>query len=372
MSGDDIVTNRYDNTDSAPIWLHSLLAAVVGSGALVFTAGMNATSLGLSVILIVIGAGLGWHAYTAHKDGITRTIIAIEKQTSLHTNGEADKKMDNGSSEQFGALCTDVIPIWSKQVSIARTQTEEAINALAGRFAGIAEKLEGAVNASNEAAGGIEGGGIVSILELSRQDLDAITQSLRMALGNKRALMDEVTQLVTFTEELRKMATDVASIAGQTNLLALNAAIEAARAGEAGRGFAVVADAVRALSNQSGETGKHITEKIEAVNTAIGTTLKAVNDTSELDAQTIRNGEATVAAILQRFKMAAEGLESSAQILQQEGRGIQHEVAEVLVSLQFQDRVGQILTHVQNDMEKLEHEVAGWRAKGSMASIRGA
>jgi methyl-accepting chemotaxis protein len=53
--------------------------------------------------------------------------------------------------------------------------------------------------------------------------------------------------------------------------------------------------------------------------------------------------------------------------LQRESDGIREEVADVLVSLQFQDRVSQILTHLENDMERLEREAGERRAKGGSA-----
>jgi len=357
-----------DNRDGypaiSPIWLHSLVTACTGSVLLLIVGGMTVTNVMLCILLLGIGAAAGWHASATCQSGLTRAIAEVARREKSKSD-DGVQQSSSRSANHFTAVCTSVVPVWAKQIKIARVQTEEAINTLAGRFSGISEKLEASVLASRQAAGGGgANGGIVSVLELSRKDLDTITESLRMALKNKRSLVDEVTQLVSFTDELRKMAADVANIAGQTNLLALNAAIEAARAGEAGRGFAVVADAVRELSTQSGETGKRITEKIESVNTAIGNALKAVSQTAELDEQTIRGGEAAVATILKRFQNAVEGLESSAAILQRESGGIQHEVSDVLVSLQFQDRVGQILTHVQSDMEKLEREAAEQQARG--------
>jgi len=50
------------------------------------------------------------------------------------------------------------------------------------------------------------------------------SQILYVCTWQQRSLLEEVTRLVTFTDELRKMAADVANIAEQTNLLALNAA----------------------------------------------------------------------------------------------------------------------------------------------------
>ena len=68
---------------------------------------------------------------------------------------------------------------------------------------------------------------------------------------------------------------------------------------------------------------------------------------------------AAVAGILDRFGGAIGGLSAAAELLQREGREIGEEVAEVLVALQFQDRVGQMLAHVHQDMAKLSHQIDG-------------
>ncbi len=48
------------------------------------------------------------------------------------------------------------LPIWTKQVETARTQTEEAIVALSGRFAGIVNRLDLALDASQHNSGGAD------------------------------------------------------------------------------------------------------------------------------------------------------------------------------------------------------------------------
>lgn len=55
------------------------------------------------------------------------------------------------------------------------------------------------------------------------------------------------------------------------------------------------------------------------------------------------------AALSHRVQAVAEGKEVSQQVCQQ----INAEISELLVSLQFQDRVSQMLQHVENDMQKL-------------------
>lgn len=334
-------------------WLHAPAVAVLGGILLLLAGDGGGIRVALATVLVVAGVVAGRLSLAACR----RHARQAREQADAAHRAEADAKAAERREDGLDALCRSVLPVWARQIDAARRQTEEAITSLSGRFAGIAEKLEAAEAASRDAAGGMGSGGMVTMLEASRTELEAITRSLHKAFENKREMLREIACLAGFTGELKQMAADVGSIAGQTNLLALNAAIEAARAGEAGRGFAVVADAVRKLSTQSGETGKRITEKVDAVNAAIVATLDAADQTAKLDETTIQGADAAVAGILGRFSTAADALGTSSEILQRESTGIRGEVTDVLVSLQFQDRVSQMLVHIQNDLEKLGQQV---------------
>jgi methyl-accepting chemotaxis protein len=174
---------------------------------------------------------------------------------------------------------------------------------------------------------------------------------------SRNSLLEQISQLNQFTEELQAMAADVAAIAAQTNLLALNAAIEAARAGDSGRGFAVVADEVRKLSTQSGATGTKIAAKVDHINRAMESALSQVRQSSNADMELINRSEHTINAVLERFQGTSQSMRADAELLLGENNEIKHNIDEVLVALQFQDRVSQILAHVVGDMRKLGDKV---------------
>lgn len=346
------------------IGLGPLVVAGTAIALLLWIAGTSAENLGWGALVLAIALLAGWQAAAASRRREATAVAAAEERARLAFDAATARAA--GSVEGLDALSASILPVWARQLNVVRVQTEDAISALSARFSGIGDKLDAAVKASHAAAGGIEGNaGMVALLTSSRKDLNAIAASLRAALAGKQTMLAEVSRLAGFTGELRRMGEEVASIAAQTNLLALNAAIEAARAGEAGRGFAVVADAVRKLSNQSGETGKRITEIIRSVDVAVSTTLGAAQKSASTDEQTVEHADVAMAAILERFQGATDGLRNSAELLRRESGGIQAEVADVLVSLQFQDRVSQMLTHVQNDMEKLERHVTEIHSSGS-------
>lgn len=181
--------------------------------------------------------------------------------------------------------------------------------------------------------------------------------SLRAALEVKRSMIGEIQALSRFTVDLQKMAKDVGDIAGQTNLLALNAAIEAARAGEVGRGFAVVADEVRKLSNMSGETGRKISVTVESVNKAIASTLQISEQYAKQDTEMVNSSEQIIGRVLGQFQSATSSLSDTSDRLREESVKANGEIEDVLVALQFQDRVSQVLTLICNDLEKLKEHI---------------
>jgi methyl-accepting chemotaxis protein len=130
------------------------------------------------------------------------------------------------------ALCQRVLPIWSRQVDMARVHTEESIADLAERFDALSKRLDAAVATSQNAMEGDHDsqGGIIELLRNSQLELSTITKALGASLGEKEKLFHAIDGLSNHTEQLSKMAWEVSTIASQTNLLALNAAIQAARA----------------------------------------------------------------------------------------------------------------------------------------------
>lgn len=254
------------------------------------------------------------------------------------------------TDDALDRVCARTLPIWSQQIETARTHTEEAISSLSNRFAHLSGRIQ---NSLGSGQGREAGNRLVALLTASQHDLDQIIIALREALASKESLLQEVTRLSGFTEQLREMAQGVADIAKQTNLLALNAAIEAARAGESGRGFAVVADEVRKLSALSGETGQRIGETVETVNSAISKTLDISREYSRADAQTLDKASAVIKSVITSFHQSAGGIVSHNDMMRSQSEVVAQEIAEVLVALQFQDRISQMLGHVRNDLEKL-------------------
>ena len=318
------------------------VVAVLLLGGLTLAAGTTA------LLLAILGAAALW---------LARRALA-QSAAALHAAGaeaaaQAFQVEQERDLQGLPELCAAVLPVWAGQVDIVRDQTESAITALADRFANLSGRIQGAVHGSRDG----DRADMVTLLAESEAGLSEIIGDLRNALANKDVLLNQVHSLAGLTRELEQMARDVGEIAQQTNLLALNAAIEAARAGEAGRGFAVVADEVRKLSTLSGNTGSKMTQTVTVVNQTIGETIATSQRHADAEQRLAETAGERIARVITDFRDAANHLIATSAALTEQGAHVSSEIADVLVALQFQDRVSQVLGHVHDDIRRLAGRV---------------
>lgn len=264
------------------------------------------------------------------------------------------------------ALRTEALPIWARQIETAREQTETAIVALSTRFAGIVSRLDLALDGAQHASRGSD---LAAALSEGRRELERVMEALGAVHAGRVALAEQIRALAVYSGELAKMASEVEVIAFQTNMLALNAAIEAAHAGDAGRGFAVVAHEVRNLSTASRDTGKSIAQKIALVNDSLGRIIETNEQVAAREGEALRDSGERIQGVLSRFGEMGVSLAESSDHLRRESAAIKDEVSESLVQLQFQDRVGQIMSHVVSSMQDVQQNTG---AAVSTQAVRGA
>ncbi|WP_422010578.1 methyl-accepting chemotaxis protein [Roseateles sp.] len=287
---------------------------------------------------------------------------------------QAEIKRYVDSHREFSAT---LAPVWSRQIAMSRSQMEAAITELSLRFGGIVDKLGQTLSISESslrpAAGGGSGGTLPAVFAQCEQRLVRLVEAIEDAMQGKAALAAQIGELTTLAAELQGMAAQVAQIAAQTNLLAINAAIEAAHAGDSGRGFAVLAQEVRKLSALSGDTGARIAATVSRVTEGIAATQSASEASRHDDQAATQQSRTAIAAVLDELRGLTDAMAASTRQLQQESTGIHGEVSEALVQLQFQDRVNQILTHVQQSIEQLPGQMAAtsddYETHGQLAPV---
>ena len=246
-------------------------------------------------------------------------------------------------------LLKAILPVWQEHVGSVRGQTEEAVGDLVARFSAITGQFEAAGFKGVDSHDGAGTGDRISLLTLCERELQPVVASMSRIADGKDAMAASVRELAQVTGELQAMASGVAQIAAQTNLLAINAAIEAARAGAAGRGFAVIAAEIRRLSHESAATATQITGRMAQIvgimnDASCAATRAAVDDKDAIEV----SGE-----VVQDVLTHVRELSAEAQAMLGQGNVIRANIEELIVSLQFQDRVNQVISVVDQDMTLL-------------------
>jgi methyl-accepting chemotaxis protein len=262
--------------------------------------------------------------------------------------GEMSSQADSHHQDAV-ELLLGVLPAWQQHVDSVRTQTEQAVERLTASFARVLGELD---SAGIGHAGQVKDqeDRTIKLLALCERELQPVVQSLSSMIEGKDLLLSNIRSLAKQTLELQSMASDVGSIAAQTNLLALNAAIEAARAGESGRGFAVVAAEVRMLSQRSAETGKRMGERVAQIASVMNVTLNKAEESTLQDKSSVSLSGELVEHVLGHVHKLGD----SADAMNQHGMVVRGEVEQLLIAMQFQDRVSQILQGAHENMQQME------------------
>lgn len=300
---------------------------------------INAYTLTPPIIMAVLAAGCLWRG-------------SWPPVAATHATPSGPAETSPGDSAPLDHLLLGVLPVWHQHVVSARTQIDDAVNDLVGSFASITDQFEaagfkgaaGAASQSDETA---------TLLSLCEGELQQVITLMTELTRSKGAMSASMQELLTATEELQTMAQGVAMIASQTNLLAINAAIEAAHAGDSGRGFAVIAKEIRSLSQSSAQTASQITERIGKVSAIMNETSHVAATAAEHEGVAIDRSSTGINDVLAHMRQ----LSADADSMRERGNVIRNDIEQLIIGLQFQDRVNQLMSVVDGDITRLRDQV---------------
>lgn len=325
-------------------WL--LAAALTLSSALPMLNGIGPLEISSVLAVAAVSAATAWFA---------RGRAAAGRPDALAAAVGTDARADGG--HPLPQLLVDLLPVWREHVLSAKVQLEEAMTQMAMSFMTISGQFEAA---GFKGANGVvleghqaEANEQLNLLTLCERQLQPMVAAMRRIQDSKASLMDSVQELTSVASELEVMASSVGSIAMQTNLLAINATIEAAHAGDSGRGFAVIAKEVRRLSESSAKTGRLITERMAHVSDAMKATVEAASLATSDDKIAIDLSTRVVEDVLSHVRE----MNVQANKMREEGAVICAAIENLLVNLQFQDRVNQMISVVDQDIGRLHGAV---------------
>jgi len=342
----------------SPIGFYMLPVLLGGVAGLlsILQSGINFFSIGIAVILPLLGGFIGMHLFGKCQAALNKV--------NLDWGDDERSKLDdiNAYASELEQLCLKVMPILLRQIQTSRTHTEQEITVLTSRFASMCSQLEQIISGTGH---NTQSNRSVDELFIDSQNaLKAVLHVLLDIQTVEHQVVEEVRKLSSHTQNLDSMAQEVRKVAEQINLLALNAAIEAARAGENGRGFAVVADEVRKLAGFSSSTGERISRAINEINSAMDSALKMSEQSGTEDDKAISNAENSIRLALADLRVAMDVFKGDAEVLRSNSTHIRDEIYSVLAAFQFQDRVSQMLTHVEHNLSNLHGAVDSVHSQG--------
>lgn len=167
-------------------------------------------------------------------------------------------------------------------------------------------------------------------------------------------LVDSMEVMKTNINQVDKLLGEIEGISSQTNLLALNAAIEAARAGEAGQGFAVVADEVRSLSWRSSQFSEQIRKQYAHTKDAMKRASLTVGKMAGQDLKMALDSRDRVEKMVHELNKLNSDVASSLAQISDISENINERVGTAVRSLQFEDMVNQLMSHISCRIDCLD------------------
>jgi len=223
-----------------------------------------------------------------------------EIATKFETQLEAVVESVNDSVDQLETA--------SQAVNSASSEAREKSVVVAAGAEEASANMQGVATATEQLTSAIG--------EVNRQVVQSATIAEK-AVGKTTLMSEQITSLVSASEQIGAVVKLISEIADQTNLLALNATIEAARAGEAGRGFAIVAQEVKTLAGQTARATEDISQKVSEIQAAtrsavtgndeIRETITIVSEISSTIASAVEEQSAATQEIARNIEEAAAG-----------------------------------------------------------------
>ena len=171
----------------------------------------------------------------------------------------------------------------------------------------------------------------------------------------RETLEKDLSVLTSTVETINSFSDSLSDLADQTNVLAINASIEAARVGIHGRGFAVIATNVQALAKNSKAISEKMASTIRSVVQAVELSFTHQTERIELSRRLIGRSGDDLRAWSSQVGPQLERIETVIQQTHEMASKVTKELNAATVSLQFQDRIRQILEHLGILVDEVAH-----------------
>lgn len=327
--------------------LTGLLASVLGStyGRVPFICCMAGAALLLALANTGLVAGIAAFALAAAGCVAGRALArrSSDDLAGARTRGDAELA-------RVLRLCARSADVWLRHIETVRASGNEHAAELAREFGELCANLDRVIGAQRLAPDQTRNA-VLDALERNGHDLQGLVAALHDMQASKRQIVDDID---SHAAALKGNAADIRQIALNIRMVALNATIEAARAGAAGRPFAVIVNDMRDLAARTAEASERFSRETERLHGLVTSALG--NETADTT-QSIAAAEATVQRVIGTSQATLHELTHAIAAMEGERGAVRDGVSRALVSLQFQDRASQILSHVERSLTDMRERI---------------
>jgi len=330
------------------------LPVILSGVVMVWQSGATLYGVVISLLLVLCGIGSGLFLWYRH----------VNQLTQINSRWEQDEigKIDTVATytTELERLLLTISPILSQHVMVSREHTEQEIISLTSRFADMVGELQLIVDSADNTLDG-QHYHLDNVITTSRELLQPVLEVLKQAHKADHDVLGELQKLSGHMSGLHAMSTEIRNLTGRINRLALSAANEASLAG----GFEVVESDARKLADEFLHIDQRLGSQVNDTIAAVTAALKIAENAAQVDDSTLFQAEANIEQTLSHLSLALAHYRDNASTLRNNAEQIRGEINNVLVALQFQDRVSQILMQVENNLLNLQKTIEKIQEQGS-------
>jgi len=208
-------------------------------------------------------------------------------------------------------------------------------------------------------------GGEVDLVALPRileESLEEVTERILVLSKQGVSLIYSLDAILEEIDELQSCITEIEAINRQTRLLSLNAQIEAGRAGDAGAGFQVVSTEMHTLSRRIDALSEKmrgstaiVTRSIKEVISSIRTEYEELSEIGAMDLTQQIDAKEHLEILLNALVARNDEIHGVLGHSTDTARRISDEIREVVMAMQFQDRMKQRTDAIVKALDAVAH-----------------
>jgi len=249
------------------------------------------------------------------------------------------------------------LPSLEAQIRETVHDVETAVSEVCVGFEGMATRARDSVAAASKLVGSENSSGIETLLAASRRALGQLQLQIERSQQLSTQVIERMQEMEGTSAIIVKALSEIDRIAFGSKLVALNAKVEAAHFGEEGNAFGVVADEIAAQARRSEEITEHVVGEMKQLRVKVSAASNSLQEMAEMSVGTLESSRGELEGALGELTRAHGEMEATLAASITNGQQLTEEISRSIMALQFQDRVGQRLGHVADELAAMRKTV---------------